>query len=507
MIREKIKKNITENELIKRGDIVILGLSGGPDSVCLFSILNELREELGFDIMAAHVNHMMRGEEADRDERYCRRLCELHDIKIRIMKAPVSELAKKEKRSFEDMARKVRYEFFYEIAEELVNSGRTASIATAHNLDDQAETILMRVMRGTGIKGLSAMGFSAHSEKWKIIRPMLNIRKEDIVDYCRDSMLKPCSDKTNLETIYARNKVRLELIPYIERNFNPNISDSIYRLGEMARRDEDYFGKQVDKFLEEAFEDISLFGKKKISKDRQSYFMKREKTESPGDISFNKEKMKNLHPAIRSRVIYKVLEDIGMKNGMTYERMEECDYAIREGITGKMIELPGGFVMHVSHDAIVFCNTANIKREIPSVDADGVELNFDIQKTDCFQDARFGKMKVSFCKISEKQEVLIRSEADWKCVLDYEKLKDVSDKLVIRTRKSGDKMIPLGMNNYKKIKDIFIDDKVPQYSRDRVYMICCGNEVLVIPGMRISENVKVEATTRSLLLLEYWYQI
>lgn len=236
----KVPKFIKENKLIKNGDKIILGVSGGPDSLCMLDLLYKMKEkkELNFEIIVAHVNHMIR-EEAEADENFVKEFCEKRNIEFISKKIDIKNIANTEKIGLEEAGRKERYKFFNEIlAKKMFNK-----IAIAHNKNDVAETILMNLFRGTGITGLK--GIEAKTEKY--IRPLIDCERTEIERYCKEKELNPRIDKTNYENTYTRNKIRNIVIPYIQKEFNPNFIQTMYRLSNLIQEEEKYIKKEVSK--------------------------------------------------------------------------------------------------------------------------------------------------------------------------------------------------------------------------------------------------------------------
>ncbi|HEX9061512.1 MAG TPA: tRNA lysidine(34) synthetase TilS, partial [Clostridia bacterium] len=198
---ERIKKTIADNSLIESGDSVLVGVSGGPDSVCLLHALSSLACDLGITLHAFHLNHMLRKEESNRDENYVRYFCIKFGIQLHVKQADILEASKKMGLSIEEAGREVRYEFLTEISNE-INAGK---IAVAHNSNDQAETVIMRLIRGTGLDGLKGMDY----KRGKIIRPLLDISRKEIEEYCDEFGLNPVTDSSNLSDVYMRNRIRL----------------------------------------------------------------------------------------------------------------------------------------------------------------------------------------------------------------------------------------------------------------------------------------------------------
>lgn len=242
-VEEKVKKTIQKYNLIQAKDKIVLGVSGGPDSLFMLQILNKLKEELKFDIVVAHINHMLR-EEAESEEEFVKAFCQKIDIEFYSKRIDVEKYANNNKIGLEEAGRKVRYEFFEEIKEK-TNSNK---IAIAHNKNDKVETIIMHLLRGSGISGLQGI---EPIKEGKIIRPIIEIERGEIERYCEENQLEPCIDKSNFENKYTRNKIRNVVIPYIKQEFNPNIVETITRLSEIITDENQYLVKQTEKTYKE----------------------------------------------------------------------------------------------------------------------------------------------------------------------------------------------------------------------------------------------------------------
>lgn len=227
--------------LIKDGDKIVLGVSGGPDSICMLDMMRELKEEknINFEIYVAHVNHMIR-EEAIEDEKYVQNYCLKHNIKFFVKRVDVQKIANDKKIGTEEAGRKVRYDFF----EEVLQKTGSNKIAIAHNKNDKIETIIMHLLRGSGLSGLK--GIEPIRDN-KYIRPLIECERQEIEQYCEDRKLQPRIDKTNFENEYTRNKIRNILIPYIKKEFNPNIIQTLSRLSEVATDESNYIDLQTQK--------------------------------------------------------------------------------------------------------------------------------------------------------------------------------------------------------------------------------------------------------------------
>ena len=267
MFKDDILKTITKYNLIQNGDKIVVGVSGGPDSIALINVLNDIRNDekisLNFELVAAHINHNIR-EEAKSDEEYVVEFCKNKQIEVFVLSAEVLKRAQEEKKSTEETGRNIRYEFFEKVLEQ-TNSNK---IATAHTANDNAETVLMNMMRGSGTSGLK--GIRPIRDR-KFIRPLIETTRNQIESYCEENKLNPRIDKTNFENEYTRNKIRNLLIPFIEEKFNPNIIESINRLSDIVDEENNYLEtvikqkyKEVlleEKFGEQIVLDLKIFNK------------------------------------------------------------------------------------------------------------------------------------------------------------------------------------------------------------------------------------------------------
>ena len=250
MLEDKVLNTIKRYEQIKSGDTIVVGVSGGPDSICLLNVLKNLQNELKINIVVAHINHMIR-KEADSETEFVQDFCEQRDIKCFVKKADVLQIAKEKKLGTEEAGRKIRYDFF----EEVKNIVGGNKIATAHNANDNAETVLMNFLRGSGSTGLK--GIEPIRDN-KLIRPIIECTRQEIEQYCNEKGLNPKYDKTNQENIYTRNKIRNMLIPYIQENFNPNIIETITRLADVVSSEDDF----IENVSNENYKKLLVIGEK-----------------------------------------------------------------------------------------------------------------------------------------------------------------------------------------------------------------------------------------------------
>lgn len=244
MLEQKIYEFVKKHQLIENGDKIVLGISGGPDSICMLDILCKMveKEQIDFQIFVAHINHGLR-ENAEKDEKFVEGFCKKREIPFFVKHVQLKELAKMQKKGIEEMGRIVRYDFFDEIFEKTGSN----KIATAHNCNDNAETILMNLFRGTGMKGL--IGIEKKNRKY--IRPLLEIQRQEIEEYLKQNNIIARHDESNDDNSYTRNKIRNLVLPYLEKEFNPNIITTLQRLSDIIKEEEEYWQKEIAQIYEE----------------------------------------------------------------------------------------------------------------------------------------------------------------------------------------------------------------------------------------------------------------
>lgn len=456
MIKNIIKQTIKRENLIDKNDKIIVALSGGPDSVALLHALNSLKDELQIKLYAAHLNHQIRGIEAQKDALYAMKICEELGIMCFVSSKDAIKYSKENKMSLEEGARKLRYNMFFELKEKL-NANK---IAIAHNKDDQSETFLMRVIRGTGLDGLKGIRYKRGES---IIRPLLDVDRKNIEKYCDEFKLNPRIDKTNLENIYTRNKIRLDLIPYIEENFNSNLKTNISRLCNMLYEDSNYINKNSKEY----------FDKIKIEDDIK--------------IKFKIDDIKSLDYSIKSRVIRLALQKfIQNLKGVEYIHIENI-IKLLDGKRGSLIDIKKGVKAFLIDDEIIF-SKEYIKKEIKKLN----EYNLP---------------KSGFIKIKELNSILEiktfkKGEEELKSdqYTKYFDLDKISSRLVLRPRKNGDRIKMLNSGT-KKIKDLFIDMKIEKEKRELVPIISDEKGILWVVGYKMSDDYKIEDSTKNILKL------
>lgn len=347
MLIERVKKTIAEHKLIERKQHIVLGLSGGPDSVCLFHVLMRLREQMDISVYPVHLNHKLRPVEAERDQRYVEKLCAQMGVSCRTVIVDCNKLARELSMTSEEAGRKARYDAFYmtagEISARLEKQGMSpdeakasVKIAVAQNANDQAETVLFRLLRGTGTDGLAGIAYEREERGFKVIRPILDIYRDEIEAYCSSNGLEPVIDHTNNEPLYSRNKIRLELIPFIEKGYNENIKESLVRLGRIAAEDKEYIWRQTEK----AYDGLLL-----PHAAEQDY---------ADTVVMDREKLSGQPPAIRHRLIMKAFAQIGLEKDISEERIKSADFIIERKQAPKVVEFPHGYRLKVAKGRVIF---------------------------------------------------------------------------------------------------------------------------------------------------------
>ena len=348
MLQEKVLNTIIENGLIQKNDKIVIGVSGGPDSMCLLDILYCLKEKLQIELVVSHINHGLR-KEAEEETKYVEEYCKKRNIPIFIKRVNVKQLADEQKLGTEEMGRNIRYNFFEEVAK----IAKANKIATAHNLNDNAETILMNILRGTAISGLKGIeitrkgsNFTEQNTKNKInqltyIRPLRECSRAEIEEYCTQTKLNPKIDKTNLENIYTRNKIRNKLIPYLQKEFNPNIIESLNRLSNLAKQNEDYFAEIVKEKYETLKIKETNNEKCKASKIEENTKEKYETSkigENEKEIILNLKEFNKLPKVIKTRLIlYTINKLIGTVQGIQKIHLEDIIKLCQNNIGNKYL--------------------------------------------------------------------------------------------------------------------------------------------------------------------------
>ena len=435
-----VNQTIKKYDMLHNGDTVVLGVSGGADSVVLLHIFTKLREQYNLNLKVAHVNHKIRKGDAERDADFVKDLCFKWSVEYYLREAYIKTLAKEWGLGEEEAGRQVRYGFFNELA------GQNGKVATAHNANDNVETVLMRMMRGTGINGLCGISFCRDN----IIRPLLGVPRDMIEKYISENGLTHITDSTNLVPIYTRNKIRLNLIPDMQK-FNPQFFKVMTDMIQSINEDSDYIDSQVDA----VYNSISTVNCKTVN----------------GDCRYFKfENMDSLHSSILKRVFMRAAKDImGNAFALSQNDIDMC-MNYKEYSVGSVIVLKENFRLRVDYEGIWLEKFD----EMPDIDMTAeYDVNFE-DETGHYID--FADKSIWFsveidCKIDNNS---------MKVNLPYNKYKNKT--LTLRHRRNGD-ILRIDDNTHKKLNKFLVDKKVPQIDRDKLWVLCDGNEVLWILGL------------------------
>ncbi len=465
-MKNKTLQIIEKYELIKKDAHIIVGLSGGPDSMCLFDLLFTIAEEnpqLNWKIYAVHVNHKLREGAAEEDQKYVEEVCASRSVPCKVVETDCKVMASELGLSSEEAGRKARYDAFSEEAlciykqlkaTEAILPDEAAKeynrklkekivIALAHNANDQCETILFHLMRGSGVDGLAGMAHKRLEQNgFAVVRPVLDFSRKEIETYCRERNLNPRIDHTNSENTYTRNKIRNMLIPLLEENFNENITGAVNRLGRIASCDRDFLRSTAAEEYESA---------------RASDDVLSEKTERE---SFDIEKLKKLHKAIRIRIYTMALEHIGMEENVTFSKLEAVDDLIKAKSPSASADLSAEFKAVREYDKLTFVR--NGTAEV----SDGKWFIRQMSPSEYEKYRKEGRAHGAFSGVSIEQ-------------------------LTIRTRRRGDR-IDIG-SGFKKLQDFFVDEKLPKVFRDEVKVLAAGSNILwIMPSRLYSRHVMQE---------------
>lgn len=455
-MRDKVLETIQKFNMLSDTCKVVVGISGGADSSALLHFLKGICDGRGIKIVAAHVNHNLRGEEAYKDQEFVREFCKNLGVELHIKNANIKELSNRLGQSTEECGRNVRYSYFYHLADT-----ENSKIAVAHTLSDNLETMIFNFVRGSGLKGIC--GISPTRDK--IIRPFIHVSRDEIEKYCQENGINFVTDSSNFEDVYTRNKIRIKIIPELKK-INPALEQSCLRLSGNISLDDDF----LDSYAENEVKNIET------------------------EVGFDASKIRDLHPAIKNRVIFKILKSINSK----YTAKKHVD------LVSKLID---GDINAVCIDnKVVFLeNRKNLKIK-PLCEQDNP------QKT-----AKNWQLSVKKVNIlTQIQRILILNEVSFAQYLEllendkkvgYNSLSidtdlESDDELVFRTRRPGDKFAPLGRSVTKTLKKLFNEIKISIKSRDELLLIAKGNEVLWIEGIGACQRCRVRENSKSIYVIQ-----
>lgn len=453
---EKLKETIYRFGLLQKGERVLVALSGGPDSVALLYGLLAIKREYNLKLFVAHLNHKLRGAESDEDERFAKKLASRLKLKFFSKRIDVKREAKKSKMSTEEAAREVRYQYLESVAKKI----KADKIALGHQTDDQAETFLMRLLRGAGAAGLSGIP----PKRGKIIRPLIQIRREEIEKFLEANKIPSRLDSSNLQTDYFRNKIRLSLLPKIKKEFNPRIVESLNRTADIISLQQEYIRKKCELILS----GIVTKRKGKLIVDTAEF--------SGYDACLQREMI---------RLWVKELK--GDLNQLTFESVDRALKLVNQKRSGKKVKLVDRIWLEHNGKELVFCREGK-KQYDYSLTLPG---DVDLRQWGIRISARVLKRKPAQKELVHPNHNLV--------YLDWKKLKSP---FRLRTRRRGDKFKPLGMKGTKSLADFLIDAKVPGHQRGQVAILTSKDTIAWVVGYRMSDDFKVTRNTRSVLKIE-----
>jgi len=459
MLIDKVRETIKKFGLIEKGDKVLVAVSGGPDSTALLLALNGLKQSFGLKLKIAHLDHMFRSkDETKNDHEYVSALAKRLSIPLVYKRIDVPAYAGETGLSLEEAAREKRYGFLLEAAREV----RAKKIALGHTLDDQAETVLMRLIRGSGSGGLRGMPPMRPLDGAFIVRPLIEVWRKEVEEYLKGTGIRPRQDATNLMRKFLRNRIRHELMVLLKK-YNPNIKEVLARSAQNLSCDYEVLSDLIDK---------TFMGCAKIKGDCVTVSLKRLKGKKAG---------------IRRGILRKAIEaSKGSLRGIDYSHIEDIEDLMKAG-KGAM-DLPGRIRVTRTKHELVFGRTKaeaalpKVWRRIPvpgTTFIPELKLTFDARFTE--SRAKRGKPRTAEC-------------------MDFGKIKEP---LYIRTWEKGDRFRPLGMAREKKLQDFFVDQKVPRGKRGRVPLLVSGKDIIWVCGLRLSDAVKITGGTKRILKVSY----
>ena len=454
---EKVRRTIARYNMLSPGDGVVVAVSGGPDSVCLLDILHELGDELGIQLLVAHFDHGLRPGEDEDETRFVESLAMSLNLPFETKKAAQS--LRQGTASLEERARNARYRFFDEVKKKY----EARKIAVGHNLNDQAETVLMRLMRGSGPSGLS--GIRPFRDN-KIVRPLIELTRGEIESYLKQKGLAFVTDSSNLETRHLRNRIRMELLPQLKR-YQPRIVEVLGQVAEIMRRDDEYLEERAAEWVED-----------------------RAEIRDTGEVYIPLPSFVELPEALRNRVIRQALKITG--GNLRKVSTRHLD-AVNLLATGKrpqtLVKLPNGVSARRSYDTLFFGASEEKQHQAFCCLLEGPGTFY---------------LDALGCTVSlEEMEGSVspeRSMSPWTAFLNAER---ITYPLMIRNFRPGDRFVPLGMSGHKKLKDFFIDLKIPSEVRARIPILTERDMPIWVCGFRIDDRFKVSSKTKKVLKVTF----
>ncbi len=463
VLEEKALALVSKYKMLEVGDIVVVSVSGGADSLALLLFLNKISDLFNLQIRIFHLDHMIRGDESARDAEFVKEIaCDL-GIPAEIERADVKSFVKKSGLSTQDAARLVRMERLEAFA---LRAG-AERIALGHSADDQVETFLMRIIQGAGLSGLSGIP----PVRGKIIRPLLNVWRSEIEEYVNAFGLSFRIDSSNLAPVYLRNKVRLKLLPLLEKEFGRSVKESILRIVESLSVDFDYISAQTQK----SFEQIAVLQEKRVSMDVESLI--------------------KLHESLRRGVLREAwCWLVPGKQTLGWRHTLDIEEKVLYGRTHAALNLPGNVVVERTRNEVVFRLAENESFADESIYQSASPVTLAIP----------GKAFNPWSGDLIEARLVERKKCDFSGdpLVEYVNAGKVKGPLTVRTLRAGDRFQPLGMKGLKKVSDFFTDLKVPLEDRLKCSIVLSQGEIVWVAGYRIDERFKVEKGDKEVLMLK-----
>ncbi len=455
-ILAKVEDFCRANNLLRHSQILLIACSGGPDSLALADIFCRLQEKYDLTLHIAHAEHGIRGASSLADAAFVENFCQERKLPFHIRHLNVPSFAKEHKLSEETAARRLRYDFLRTVAKEIHADG----IVTAHHLNDQAETVLQHLLRGAGPQGLSGM----KPVSGDILRPFLCLYRAEIEAYCSERQLKPRHDDTNLCTCYERNRIRLELMPQLEK-YNGKAAAAICRSARLIADEHDF----IIEYAKSRTAELSC------KKD--------------GAVSLSIEKLQGEHLSIRREIYRQAISEMTSSLAdITFEHIEKIDSFLYDGHTGALLQLPGGIRITRSYEILKIFPAAK-EGNTP------VSAEYNIVASVNGSTLLPGGFVLSIRPVESIFPVKGRDTI----FIDADK---IAGRLIVRNRRRGDKITPKGMSGSKKIKDILIDSKIPAERRDLVPLVCDDMGIIWLSGIRQDARCVPEKTSSSIWQLQ-----
>lgn len=472
VVEQKILELIKKEELIRPKERVLIAVSGGPDSLALLHWLVGIREEWQLNLLAVHLNHQFRGEEADQDEAFVQEICQAWELPCLSKRMDVASFARKRQLGNQEAARICRYQFFEEVAKEY----GYPKVALAHHADDQLETVLMRLIRGTGLKGLSGIPILRETEHYTIIRPFLAVTKQEIEDYCKRHQLEPRIDPSNQSDHYTRNYIRHHLIPHIV-HLNTNVHQIVTEMTETLRLENEYIESESRRYLSTVL-----------------------RSQSEDKIAICLSSFLKVPLPLQRRLILLLLSYLPISRSFWNKVHIEAIFNLFHSTNGyKRLHLPEAILVtkEYNHVQISKLDSSEDKKhrdyleELPACGEYRLTSPSLLVQISIWDRKDVTQAATSFMDEEDKQ-----IHVAW---FDAEQL---HLPIILRNRRPGDKIQPLGMEGHKKVKDIFIDEKIPHAARQIWPIFTQGDQLIWIPGLKRSNRAKVTKETEKLLKVE-----